>query len=97
MGRFFGLPWPAWTVIALLLALIWTLYWPADQLHGAGPGSFRYIVLRWFHALVWLLLAVSFLLRALDGSIFTLISNITALGGLLVYSIFLITLLSRGG
>lgn len=97
MGRFFGLPWMAWVAIALLVALIWAWYWPADRLHGSSPGSFRYIVLRWFHSLVWVLLAVSFLLRAIWGNAVAPIANITALGGLLVYLIFMATLLIRGG
>jgi hypothetical protein len=87
----------AWVAIALLVALMWAWYWPADRLRGATPGSFRYIVLRWFHSLVWVLLAISFLLRAIWGSAVTPITNITALSALLVYLVFMTTLLTRGG
>jgi hypothetical protein len=89
---FLGVPWFVWGMLCLVVALIFTLVWP----RGKRPGKARALqslILRWFHALVWVLLAVSFSLRGgmiLDGSG---TANVLALLALVVYLIFIRTVL----
>ena len=58
---FLGLPWLLWAGLALVVAVIFTLVWPSDRV--AVAGGWRFFLLRWAHALVWVLLAVSFAFR----------------------------------
>jgi hypothetical protein len=48
------------------LALLYCFVWPQKKAEGLAFGL-RYVVLRWFHALVWLLLGASLALHALPG------------------------------
>ena len=83
---FLNLPYFAWTAIALVIAGIFVYIW----LHKAVTVTtgFRYLVIRWGHALTWVLLAISFLLRGigpdLNGG-----SSFFALAGGLVYLLFM--------
>lgn len=81
---FLGLPWAVWGVAALALALVWVIVWPADR--AAGTSGLRLLLLRWGHAAVWLLLAVSFFVRGMgqEGA-----ANVIALAALAVYLAFL--------
>lgn len=84
--RFLGLPLALWGLLCLLLALVWLRVWPADRV-SPGDGA-RFIVLRWFHALTWLLLALavfSAALRVADGAL----ARPLAFAALLVYLVFL--------
>jgi hypothetical protein len=89
---FLGVPWFAWGLLCFVVAVIFTVIWPC----GKRPGKARALqslILRWFHALVWVLLAVSFLLRegkVLGGSA---TANVLALLALFVYLIFMGTVL----
>jgi len=89
---FLGVPWFVWGLLCLVVAVIFTVIWP----RGKRPGKARALqslILRWFHALVWVLLAVSFFLRdreVLGGSG---TANVLALLALGVYLIFMGTLL----
>jgi hypothetical protein len=79
--------WFAWTTIAFLLAVTYYFVWPK---HRAGAqGGFRFLVLRWAHALTWLLLALSFILRGLSPALNGAASFIAAAGGL-VYLLFIV-------
>ena len=89
---FLGVPWFVWGLLSLVVAVIFTVIWP----HRKRPGKtrpLRYLILRWFHAFVWVLLAVSFFLR--DGQVLggSGTANVLALLALFVYLIFLGTLL----
>ena len=59
-----GLPWWLWSALAFGLALLFTRVWPRER--AAGRGRLGGLVLRWGHALVWLLLAAGFLLRGFN-------------------------------
>lgn len=55
----FGIP---WTVIAVLALGIAVAYVVVDT--GAGADGFRWIILRWFHPVCWLLLCLAALSKA---------------------------------
>jgi len=77
--------WFTWTAIALILAVIYSFVWPKHRI-GATVG-FYFLVLRWSHALAWLLLALNFLLRGLSTS-FNEAANFFALAGGFMYLLF---------
>jgi hypothetical protein len=56
-----GLPWLAWAGSAWAVAAVFTFVVP----RSAGATGLQYVILRWFHALVWTLLGLSALLREL--------------------------------
>jgi hypothetical protein len=89
---FLGVPWLVWGLFCLAVAVIFTVIGPRGKRPGKA-SALQSLILRWFHALVWVLLAVSFLLR--DGKILagSGTANILALLALFVYLIFLGTLL----
>lgn len=55
---FLKIPYFAWTVLALIIAGIFVCIWPYKAV--IATTGFRYLIIRWGHALTWLLLAVSF-------------------------------------
>jgi hypothetical protein len=84
---FLNISWFIWADLALIIAVIYSVLWPRKAANG-GSG-FRYLVLRWGHALTWILLAVSFLLRGLSTSL-TATANFAALIGGLTFVLFLV-------
>ena len=88
-----NIPWWVYGLGAMLIALVWVFVWPAERATGE-LSSLRYFFLRWGHALVWLLLAVSFFLRGFlpDASA---AANLIALAALGVYIGFLAALIRR--
>lgn len=83
---FLNLPWFVWAGLALLLAVVWVYVGPHTKM-TAVPG-FRFFIIRWGHALTWLLLAVNFLLRGLSPSLDG-VANVVALAGGAVYLWFM--------
>lgn len=71
-----------WALPCFALALV---YWPATSV--PEPVTFHYLVLRWFHALAWVVLGVSFLVRA-TGKI--QLANRVAFLALPAYALFLL-------
>jgi hypothetical protein len=84
---FLNIPWIAWSALAFIVAIIYSFIWPNDRIRNLT--GFRFLVLRWAHALTWFLLAVNFLLRGIDAS-FNGAADIIALGGGLAYISFLL-------
>ena len=84
---FLNLPWFAWAVLSVLIAVVYSVVWP----HPAAPvsGGFRFFVLRWGHALTWLLLAVNFTLRGVDAK-FNGVANMMAAAAGLNYLLFML-------
>jgi len=80
------LPWLAWAGLAWGVALIFTLVVP----RAAGTTGVQYVILRWFHALVWLLLGASALVRGFWREEAQL-ADFMALTALAVYITFLAT------
>ncbi|MCU0494203.1 MAG: hypothetical protein MUD01_21645 [Chloroflexaceae bacterium] len=86
--RVFGLPWPVWGGLALLLALVWCFVWPSDKV-SSTTGSMQFFLLRWGHALVWLLLATMCFLKASGTSMLAGWANAVGMLGGLTYAAFL--------
>ena len=83
---FLNVPYFVWTALALILGVVWVYVGPHTKMDVA-PG-FRYLVIRWGHALTWLLLAVSFLMRALSPSL-NGVANLIATAAGLAYLLFI--------
>jgi hypothetical protein len=92
-AKFLGVPMFVWGGLCLVVAIVFTIIWPSNKVAN-DTTALRYIVLRWFHALVWVLLALSCFVRGAgifggDGP-----ANLVALAALPVYLIFMAALLS---
>ena len=84
---FLNLPWFAWAAIALLIAILYAFVWPKDRI--ADLNGFRFLILRWGHALTWLLLTINFVLRGMDPKYNTAANLFAATGGS-IYLLFMI-------
>jgi len=60
---FLNLPWFAWMAIAIVYSFVW------PRRAVTATADFRFFILRWGHALAWVLIAVNFLLRGIDPSL----------------------------
>ena len=85
--KFFGVPLFVWAVLCIALAVVWVVFWPRDRV--GGVGSIRYIVLRWFHALTWLLLGVAALIAGIDSAGNARLAKAVSICSLVVYLIFM--------
>jgi hypothetical protein len=83
---FLNIPYFVWTVAALVVAGIFVYVWPHKAV--TETTGFRYFVIRWGHALTWLMLAVSFFLRGI-GPELNEGSSFFALAGGLMYLLFM--------
>jgi len=70
----------------LLIAVVYSFVWPHKA--ALGASGFRFFILRWGHALTWLLLAVNFVLRGISPSL-TGYANLIALAGGISYFLFM--------
>ena len=82
---FLNLPWFLWAALALIVAMIYSFVWP----HKAATTGFSFFILRWGHALTWILLTINFLLRGIDPGLNGAANLIAVVGGL-VYVLFLV-------
>ena len=87
--NFLGVPMFAWSALCLFVAIVFTAMWPADK--AAQASGLQWSLLRWGHAMVWLLLSLSCFVRGLgqEGS-----ANMIALLAGLIYLAFIYTLVS---
>ncbi|HEY8600239.1 MAG TPA: hypothetical protein VIL85_17510 [Thermomicrobiales bacterium] len=87
--RFLGVPLFVWGALCLLIAVIFTLVVPQQMNVSTGV---RFFLLRWGHALVWLLLALLFFARGanLGGPV-----QLLGLAAGLLYAAFLMALVTR--
>ena len=83
----FGLSWYLWGVIGLVVAGIFFYIAPREQ---GAMSQRKYIIVRWFHGLVWVLLAVSFFLRGTGNSMAISVADGVALMGGVVYLVYFI-------
>ena len=83
---FLSIPYFVWSALALILAVVWIYVGPHTKL--TVTTGLRYFVIRWGHAVTWLLLAVSFFLRGLSPSM-NGVANMIALAGGLTYLLFM--------
>jgi hypothetical protein len=81
-----NLPWFLWALVALIIAIIYSFVWPHKAM--LVTLGFRFFVLRWGHALTWILLAVNFVLRGISPSL-SGAANLIALAGGLMYALFI--------
>jgi len=84
---FLNLAWSLWAALALVVALIYSFVWPQKAV--TVTIGLRFFVLRWGHALTWILLAINFLLRGLSSSL-NGAANVIALAGGLMYASFMV-------
>lgn len=87
---FLNLPWFAWAGLALVVAVIYSFVWPQKAL--AVDTGFGFFILRWGHALVWLLLTIQFVLRGISPSL-NGAANLVALAGGIIYALFLLNVM----
>jgi len=95
-STFLGLPLQTWGILCLAVAVAYLFKWPKPKPGSTGPPrtALVHIIVRWFHSVVWLLLALACFLWASGPST---IANALALAALIVYLIFLATLISDRG
>jgi hypothetical protein len=84
---FLNISYFVWSALALILAIVWVYVGPHTKL--TPTPDFHYFVIRWGHALTWLLLAISFFLRGMNPEL-NGVANLIALAGGLVYLMFLV-------
>ena len=91
--KFLGVPVFIWGGVCLVVALAFTAVWPSNKITN-DTATLRFFILRWFHAIVWLLLAAACFVRGAGilGGAGT--ANMIALAALLVYLVFMATLLT---
>lgn len=83
---FFNIPWFGWAVVALVIAVINAFIWPHTAV--TAPSGFRFFVLRWGHALTWMLLSINFHLRGISPSLNSA-ATLVALAGGIMYLLFI--------
>ncbi len=84
---FLNLPWFFWAALALTVAVVYSFVWPHKAV--TATTGFRFLVLRWGHALTWILLAINFLLRGVSPSLNSA-ADLVALAGGLMYALFMV-------
>lgn len=84
--KLLGVPLYFWGVICLAVATVWIFVWPN---RAAARAGLRFFILRWFHTLVWLLLALAAFMAGFNilGGVGT--AQPVALLSLLVYLVFM--------
>lgn len=86
---FLNIPWIVWGGLALIVAAVFVFVVPpADKVNAAS--GFQFVVLRWFHSLCWLLIALNFFMRAMGDGRFNGMANLLAAGGGIAYAVYMI-------
>ena len=93
-ARFLGVPLFVWAAFCLALAVVWVIFWPRKR--AAGSGGLRYVILRWWHALTWLLLAAAAFIAGLNVEGGARLAKALSVVSLVVYLTF-IGVLATGG
>lgn len=75
-------------VVALLLAVVWSLVWPQER--GADLDGWRWGVVRWGHAVTWLLVAVALAGRAGSDRVARTITDVGAVAAGASYLTFVL-------
>jgi hypothetical protein len=85
---FLGVPLVVWGVVCLGVATLYYFVWPEPEAGNAPRPAWMRLVLRWFHSLVWLLLAAACFLQSAGAPA---IGRSVGGVGLLVYVVFIVT------
>ena len=88
--KLFGIPLVVWSLLCFGIAVIWIYVWPSDRV-VESTGA-RYLILRWSHFVVWVLLGLAALVADLNVADGAKMAKAVALVSLAVYLIFLGTL-----
>lgn len=91
-NRLWRVPLVVWGVLALILAIVWLVVWPSDM--AAGASTVQFVVLRWFHAIVWLLLSAAAFVAASPGG--ARWARAICWGALATYAVFVAVMLTIG-
>ena len=86
--EFLGLSYYVWGIIGLVLAVAFAFIAPREQ---GDMSKTKFIIVRWFHSLVWLLLALSFFLRGTQNATAISVADIVAISGGVVYIVYFVT------
>lgn len=89
---FFGIPLLAWGGVCLVLAVVWVIFWPAEQ--ATGTTGLRLGIIRWGHSLVWALAAIC-LIKAFGNEIVAGWGNLVRFAALAVYLAFMAASFTR--
>ena len=85
--RFLGLPIPLWGYICLLLAIFYAFKWPKLALTTRPRSKFEKFIIRWGHALCWLLLSLGAFFWAAE---FIPLAMALAISGSVLYLFFMV-------
>ncbi len=92
MPTLFGVPLVLLGGVCLVLTIVWAFVWPRGRV-TPSDGT-RYLIVRWFHALVWLLLALAAFVAGLELFGGLALAQPLALLALFVYFVYMFTLLT---
>ncbi len=87
---FLNVPMYGWAIFALVIAGIFAVFVPSADKVAALEGM-TFIIVRWFHSLVWVLLAISFFLRGMGNISLKSPADLIGLLGGVCYAVYLIT------
>ncbi|MEO0406358.1 MAG: hypothetical protein AAF289_03300 [Cyanobacteria bacterium P01_A01_bin.135] len=91
-AKLFGVPLVVWGGVCLILTVIWISVWPSEKVTAAD--GLRFIILRWFHALAWLLLAAAAFVSASRSIWAASAANVLALLALFSYLVFIVAFIT---
>lgn len=88
-SKLLGVPLVVWGGLCTLLTIVWVFVWPSEKVI---PGNFlNFFILRWFHALTWLFLALAALIAAFKQEGGRLLARRVAFLSLIAYLVFMFT------
>jgi hypothetical protein len=90
--KLFGIPYIQLGIAALVMTVLWVFIWPRKE--SVQPNSLPHFILRWFHALVWLLLAAAAIIASSDIFGGGNTAQLVAFLGLIIYLIFITTVVT---
>lgn len=93
---FLNISWWIWGILALVVALVFAVFVPAAKKVNALQGL-TFVVVRWFHSLVWVLLALSFFLRGTQNETAVSLADPIGLAAGIVYVVYMVTFVRAAG
>lgn len=88
----FGVPWYAYAIGCLLVAVSYIIFTiePTKGYNWTAKPVWRFVILRWFHSLVWVLLATACLTMQRKGEQGIIWAKSISFIGLLIYLLYLL-------